>query len=237
MNIVCIDDVPKEGEALLAAVKSQFEKYDIGVCNTDYYSSGDGFFKEWSPGKYRMVFLDIFLEHENGIEIAKTIRKMDPRVPIIFCSTSNEFAAESYEVQANYYLVKPAEQKRIEHMIHRLNVLKKDDDMIELPDHRMLLLSQFVSSEYHNHSITVFLKNGLTEKIWSSQSDFMKLLEPFNYFLAVTPGTIINLKEVKTFDNDVFIMTDGSLVPISKRKKKELVASYRNYLFSELRRE
>lgn len=43
----------------------------------------------------------------SGIEAASTVRKTDSSVEIIFLSTSNNFACESYSVNAFCYLVKP----------------------------------------------------------------------------------------------------------------------------------
>jgi len=235
MIIACIDDQPKDGQETLFIIKNQIEKSGGTVCRIAYYPSADDFFKDWKPGRFGLILLDIFLEKESGIEIAKLIRRIDNKVPIVFCSTSNEFASESYEVQANYYLTKPITPHSVDSMISHLKLLHKDEDLLELPDHRMLPLSQFLYSEYHNHQISLFLKSGRTEKIWSSQSDFLTGALKYSYLLAVTPGTLINLREVTDLKDDSFYMSNGSIVPFSRRKKKEFENRYKDYLFSRLR--
>mgnify|MGYP000721319838 FL=1 len=43
----------------------------------------------------------------SGVETAKRIRALDKNVMLVFVTTSNEFASESYAVKANFYLLKP----------------------------------------------------------------------------------------------------------------------------------
>lgn len=236
MRIACIDDVPEEADALLSLFAGECAKYSIHIGKTDRFCSGDAFFRVWHPGMYRIVFLDIFLKDEIGIRLAGLIRRIDPGVLIVFCSSSNGFASESYAVRADYYLVKPVSAADIGRMIPCLNLLAADEDMVELPDRSMLPLSQFLYSEYHNHKITLYLKKDRSLNIWMSQTDLAGLLEPYHYCLPVTPGTIINLKEVRAFDGDIFKLSDGTTVPISKNRKTELKRQYRDYLFAELRK-
>ena len=54
-----------------------------------------------------ILFLDILMPGENGINVAKEIRQYDDAVKIIFLTSSSEFAVESYTVGAYYYQVKP----------------------------------------------------------------------------------------------------------------------------------
>ena len=74
----------------------------------DSFSSGLSFLDHWEAGRYDIVVLDIFMGGITGVDVAKQIRLTDPNVKLVFCSHSNEFAAESYQVNAQYYLVKPA---------------------------------------------------------------------------------------------------------------------------------
>ena len=43
----------------------------------------------------------------NGIDTAKEIRSMGLTVPVIFLTSSREFALDSYDVKAFHYLLKP----------------------------------------------------------------------------------------------------------------------------------
>ena len=59
------------------------------------------------------------MEDLTGVETAKAIRKTDEQVKIVFITTSNEFASESYEVRAEDYLIKPFDGRRMNKIIDR----------------------------------------------------------------------------------------------------------------------
>lgn len=47
----------------------------------------------------------------NGMETAKALIVRNSRVQIVFESTSTEFAAEAFDIEALHYLVKPVKKK------------------------------------------------------------------------------------------------------------------------------
>ena len=49
----------------------------------------------------------------SGIDTAKELRHDDSSVPIIFLTSSKEFAIDSYEVKAFYYLIKPVVREKL----------------------------------------------------------------------------------------------------------------------------
>ena len=54
-----------------------------------------------------ILFLDVVMPGENGIDVAKEIRQYDNHVKIIFLTSSVEFAVQSYAVGAYFYQLKP----------------------------------------------------------------------------------------------------------------------------------
>ena len=57
--------------------------------------------------RYDILFLDVLMPGENGIETAREIRTWDKSVKIIFLTSSEEFAVQSYVVGAYFYQLKP----------------------------------------------------------------------------------------------------------------------------------
>ena len=57
--------------------------------------------------KYDIYFLDIIMPVMDGINLAREIRAFDRFSPVIFLTSSPEFAVESYTVKAFNYLLKP----------------------------------------------------------------------------------------------------------------------------------
>ena len=57
--------------------------------------------------RFDVLFLDILMPGQNGIETAEEIRGYDSSVKIVFLTSSAEFAVQSYGVDAHFYQLKP----------------------------------------------------------------------------------------------------------------------------------
>ena len=63
---------------------------------------------------YDLVFLDINLMDESGIDLAQKIKKMKQPPHIIFATAHDTFAVKAFELDAIDYILKPFELERIE---------------------------------------------------------------------------------------------------------------------------
>ncbi len=60
-----------------------------------------------------VVFMDIDLSGESGLDCAKAITEVDPKVKIVFATAHSEYMANAFEIYAFDYLVKPFDLERI----------------------------------------------------------------------------------------------------------------------------
>lgn len=86
------------------------------------FSSGEDFLDVQRENEYDLIILDIFMGRLTGMDVAKEIRRHDREVKIAFSTTSNEYASESYEVDACYYLHKPFGINRVKAILDRLDI-------------------------------------------------------------------------------------------------------------------
>ena len=81
----------------------------------------------------------------SGVDIARKIRMTDNNVQLAFCTNSNSFASESYEVNAQYYLLKPFSEKNIQNMLSRIiPVTGSNQTSVILPDGQEILLRNII---------------------------------------------------------------------------------------------
>ena len=204
----------------------------------DTYRSGQTFLDRWKPGDYDVVVLDIFMGGINGVEVAKQIRLVDSDVKLVFCSRSNEFAAESYQVNAGYYLVKPATQGSVSNMLKRLNPqLLQEIQTVTLPDGHTVVQRHILYTEYFNHVITIHLKGGEVYRLRANHSDLENLLIPCGYICSPSKGILINFHEVSQIQDSSVTMSDGAVLPISRRKSKDVRAAFTKFRFRKMRTE
>ncbi len=74
-------------------------------------------FRRLKPG---VVFLDIGIKGQNGVECAKILTDMDPKVKIIFATAHAEYMPEAFELYAFDYLVKPFDVERVNKTLDRI---------------------------------------------------------------------------------------------------------------------
>ena len=56
----------------------------------------------------------------NGIELGRRLRSKGDRGELIFLTNSNDFAADSYDVAAFFYLLKPVQQEKLFSVLHQV---------------------------------------------------------------------------------------------------------------------
>lgn len=106
LNCVSIDDEP----LALGLINSFIEQTPFLRLSQSYQSAADVIPKLMALD-FHLLFLDIHMPGLNGIEIARALKKVDHtiRPKIVFTTAYNQFAVESYQVEALDYLLKPFE--------------------------------------------------------------------------------------------------------------------------------
>lgn len=97
MRVAFIDDDPNELKILHPYFNDLTDPSTISI---DDFSSEEEFLSRFTAGLYDLVILDIFMGDLTGVDVARKIRETDHNVRLVFCTTSNDFASESYEVAA-----------------------------------------------------------------------------------------------------------------------------------------
>lgn len=78
------EDSPADQDNLLALIEKS------GVSSRcDVFNSGEDFLARYQPGKYGLIFMDIYMGVLSGVETVAAIRKADENVPIAFVTSSN----------------------------------------------------------------------------------------------------------------------------------------------------
>ena len=232
MKIAIVDDRPEELNRLIRITEKTLPQ-----AKRFTFSSGEAFLDTWKQGEYDLILLDIFMDGILGIDVARKVREEDMDVRLVFCTTSNEFACESYEVGANYYLQKPISETSFAKMLEmiRLDHYEKNR-FITLPDGQKIVLRNITYTEYYNHSIIIHSKKRDDLQTRMSQTEWEELLAAHDFFSSCSKGIVVNFYEVDRIENGMFVLKNGDSVPISRRKTKEVTESYAHFCFEQMRK-
>jgi two-component system LytT family response regulator len=80
---------------------------------------------EFIKNRPQVVFMDIDLQGESGLECAKAITEVDPKVKIVFATAHSEYMANAFEIYAFDYLVKPFDLERIGKTLTRIKTFSE----------------------------------------------------------------------------------------------------------------
>ena len=73
MNAAIVDDMATECEILRSLLK-QYETNQHQPMQITEFHSGREFLADYIPGSYDVVFMDIYLNNENGVDCALKLR-------------------------------------------------------------------------------------------------------------------------------------------------------------------
>ena len=94
----------------------------------EIYYSAEQLLNRLEEESYDMLFLDICLEHENGIDIGTEIRKKNygKELRITYISTYQEYAMKLFRIHPFDFLVKPIREEELFRVIGELRELLKE---------------------------------------------------------------------------------------------------------------
>ena len=153
MRLAVVDKDAYEAEKLTDGIRKSAEDIEI-YC----YKSGDEFIGVWEKDKFDIVILDIPIGDKNGMDIARAVRQSDKDVRIVLASHSGEFAGESYDVDASYYLRKPYCEEQINIMLERLELDRYRSRLITLPQGEEIKLSNILYVKNCGQTVRFHLK-------------------------------------------------------------------------------
>ena len=106
MTIAIVDDIAEERILLRKRLEKILlqKNIDFHCCE---YENGEAFLEASKNQNFTVLFLDIYMDGINGIEIARNFRKFNKDCMLIFTTTSRDHALEGFQVRAMHYLVKP----------------------------------------------------------------------------------------------------------------------------------
>ena len=108
MRILCVDDEPLMLQMLEMAVKEAKPDADIAA-----FDDQDELLEDAKSGGCDIAFLDIHMRGMNGVELAKELKAVNPKMNLIFVTGFSEYAGDAMSLHASGYIMKPVTAEKI----------------------------------------------------------------------------------------------------------------------------
>ena len=232
MDICILDDDRRSFSTYAAAVKSCFEEFGVSA-NIDVYDSADSLRKRLSSVRYDVMFLDIDMPQEDGIEFAKSLRKKNDAVPIIFVTAREERMFEVFSVQPFGFVRKGKFLSDLREAVRLF--LEANPDfatdiiMFETASGAFSVnVKQIVYIENISHSQILHVKDDQRVEIRSRMVDLEDRLVAKG-FIRIHKGYIVNHRFIKRIDVNDVILTNDETLPLGRTYKKSVKELWLEY--------
>lgn len=183
---------------------------------------------------FDLIFMDIDLGIENGMEAAREIREFDRSTPIIFVTNLAQYAVQGYEVNALDFIVKPFAYGSFSLRMDRaMEVLRRREGRsitVQTRDGlRIFPASSLVRVWMRGHNVNYGLSDGSTAAARGSLKETEEMLGG-TPFLKISSGCIINMAHVRGVRDAAVTMSDGTVCYISRANKRRCLEEISRYL-------
>lgn len=193
-----------------------------------------------------VLFLDISMPGETGFELLQSLPKN--KYAVVFITAHNEYAIKAFREAAVDYLLKPVDADELKEAVQKINARLR----VPAPEYFQAVQDLLLNMQAPNKNLrisvahaegmhlispdeivyleadsnyTIFhIQKGNKIVASKTMSEFEMQL-PANFF-RIHKSFLINLTRVTEFikkDGNSVLMSDGSLLPVSRRKVQELM--------------
>lgn len=239
MKAVIIDDMEAARTALKADLESYCPEIEI-VGEAQGVVSGAKLIKDIQP---ELIFLDIQMPDGSGFDLLEILPEFN--FDVIFTTASDAYALKAFKVSAVDYLMKPIDPDDLIEAVkrakdqnnssERLSLLKENMQgskkiaLNTLEKIQIVNIEDIIRCESSVNYTTFYFLDGSKLLVTKTLKEFDKMLAEYNFF-RVHQSHLINTEFIKEFlkTNGELVMKDGTKVPVSTRKKSQVMEMLNN---------
>lgn len=148
---VCIIEDEPEIRKLLRRIIERQEGFTV-VSESGDFASAISDFTKYRPD---VAFVDIDLNGESGLECAKVLTELNPKLKVIFATAHSEYMANAFEIYAFDYLVKPFNVERVAKTLSRIRSKAEEENSMKEE-------AAVIQSEKHSDKLMIKGKEQIT---------------------------------------------------------------------------
>ena len=236
---VCDDD--KDSLAQLCQLLEEYRASHLPELRYTPFTSSFGLLSAMECGHhFDVAILDILMPNTNGMETAAQIRRQDESMEIVFCSTSSEFALESYSVRARNYILKPVDRQKFFSVMDQvvLAITPGSRRSFWVKDKAggisRIIPSRLVYCEVIRKEIVFHMADAHTITCKKSLVELIADLGDDEVFFQPHRSYLVNMDHVQRVTKTELVLTGGVTIPLSRGKSAQAMEAFINHSFHAL---
>ena len=196
-----------------------------------------------------LIFLDIQMKGESGFDLLNIDKQHDYQV--IFTTAHDEYAIKAFKFSAVDYLLKPIDVEELKRSVKRAvnsRASRSENEKLQLLTESLIQggnrlarialptlegltfvrVDEIIRCESDENYTNFFLSTGAKTLVSKTIKHFEDLLAGHN-FVRVHRSHLVNLDHIRKYykgDGGYILMSDGSEVVVSRRKKDAFLQSF-----------
>ena len=236
IRIAVCDDSPEFLQQAVNMVERWSEESGVPA-EIFRFDNGDALLAKNAVTHMDIIFLDIIMPLQSGIDTAKELRQSDKAVKIIFLTSSPEFALDSYEVKAQGYLLKPATYEKVKETLtecsHTFEEEPKNIVLKTAFGYQKLYFHDMEYAEAQNKRVVFYLRTGKTVESAESLHSLEERLSINDGFFKCHRSYLVYLPNVDHFSMTEIITKSGRSIPIARGYGKAFKEAYFAFVFRD----
>ena len=234
MKIAICDDEIQFVDAICPMLEQWAKEHEIKL-TLHRFTNGDDLIAAHQSECMDLIILDVIMPLLNGIDAAKELRNMNQTVPIVFLTSSREFAVDSYDVKALNYLMKPVDYAKLfrtlDDFLKNYTLPKSTFTAQTGSGYCRIIIADVDYLEAQNKQVLVHLVDGKTLTIRELFSKCEEIFSPEIGFCRCHRSYIVNLSNVAQFSKNEVTTIHSEAEPISRNSYAAFKEAYFNHMF------
>lgn len=235
ITVAICEDVAAERDYLIGLLQ-KWQQRGGHKLQVSTFISAERFWSAYEDGfRPELLLLDVEMPGQNGMELAKKLRKLHDDTPLVFITGYSDYMADGYDVAALHYLLKPVSEQALERVLNRaLEQLQHQRKYLLCAVDGMMQKIYFDEIQYIevlSHTVTIHGDGG---KDYSLHMTIRELEQKLGHdFCRCHRSFLINLARIRQIKKTDILLDSGVEVPMSRR----LAASVNQAFFAYYRGE
>lgn len=234
MTICYCEDESAQAKAFAIKIDQWAKNRNMKV-RTDLFECAEEYLFKAEQNSYDVIFLDISMRGQNGMELARQIREKEKDVILVFVTSDASYVFDGYEVGAYRYLMKPVDEKKLWEILDYARtqkeveeenyiLVKKDSQSVRVN------LKDIIYIEAQKHYVNLCMENKESINIKIAFTELLQeTQEKSDTILLTHRSYAVNIEKVVRIGRTECVLSDSSVIPVSRSFYKEVNEAFIKY--------
>lgn len=241
LRIAICDDEKKQCEQAAALLHTYLQSRPGLEGQVETFDRGDALLaRVAAAGAFDLYVLDILMPELSGIETGRRLRALGDGGEIVYLTTSNDFAADSYDVRAFFYLLKPVEAHKLfqvlDGAVEKLDRRRSSAIVVTTADGPRRILLEHIRyvermGRCMHYDCTGGAVDSQTIRVPFREAVASLLADRRFYLCGVS--FVLNFQHVTGVQGQTALLDNGQTLPLPRTAATEFKKAWGNYWLEE----